>query len=252
MKRAHLLAGLLMCVTAALHGQSPEQMFQQGNQLYQQGRVAEALETYESILRNGYAGGELYYNLGNAYYKTGNIAKAILNYERALKIMPEDDDLRHNLQLANLMITDKIEPAPRLFVWDYWEGVKNAFSLQGITWITYLVFVMTIGSFAVVILARSYAVRKAGILSGVGTALLFAVLLVIFIVKVSDYRRSDEAVVTAGITTIKNSPDTKSSDAFVLHSGVKVQITDRVSEWIKIRLADGKVGWLESTAAENI
>ena len=54
------------------------------------------------------------------------------------------------------------------------------------------------------------------------------------------------------IVTIKNSPDAASSDAFVLHSGVKVQITDRVSSWVKIKIADGKVGWMEEKVLENI
>jgi SH3-like domain-containing protein len=69
---------------------------------------------------------------------------------------------------------------------------------------------------------------------------------------VSDIGRRDTAIVVAEITTIKNSPDAKSSDAFVLHGGVKIQITDTVSDWIKIRLADGKVGWMERSAAESI
>jgi SH3-like domain-containing protein len=43
-----------------------------------------------------------------------------------------------------------------------------------------------------------------------------------------------------------------SSDAFVLHGGVKVQITDRFSTWMKIRLADGKVGWMDGGTAEVI
>ena len=30
------------------------------------------------------------------------MGRAILNYERALRYIPGDDDLRHNLQLANL------------------------------------------------------------------------------------------------------------------------------------------------------
>jgi SH3-like domain-containing protein len=70
--------------------------------------------------------------------------------------------------------------------------------------------------------------------------------------KVGELTRSDEAVVTVAITTAKNSPDVQSSDAFVLHAGVKVRITDRVHGWINIRLADGKVGWVEEKAVELI
>ncbi|MBP1691769.1 MAG: hypothetical protein H6Q32_1121, partial [Bacteroidetes bacterium] len=68
----------------------------------------------------------------------------------------------------------------------------------------------------------------------------------------NDLNRQNEAVVTSNIVTVKNSPDEKSSDAFVLHGGVKVQIVDQLSSWIKVRLADGKVGWMESKETERI
>ena len=75
---------------------------------------------------------------------------------------------------------------------------------------------------------------------------------VILVGKATDLNSRTSAIVTAEITTVKNSPDAKSSDAFVLHGGVKVQITDSVSDWMKIRLVDGKVGWMEKGAAEII
>ena len=243
-----VLSGLVRFALA----QSPEQVFEQANQLYQQGKFADAAAAYETIVRNGYGNGELYYNLGNAYYRSGNVPRAILNYERALKLVPNDDDLRHNLQLANLLLTDKIEATPRLFVWDYWESVKAAFSIKTITWIAYAMYVAMIASLCMVVVARSYRGRKLSFLSSAVWAFLFVLFLIVFFGKVSDIRRQDAAIVVAEITTIKNSPDAKSSDAFVLHGGVKVQITDNVSDWIKIRLADNKVGWMERSAAESI
>ena len=73
-----------------------------------------------------------------------------------------------------------------------------------------------------------------------------------FFAKLSDVTRGDEAILQSAIVTVKNSPDAKSSDAFVLHGGVKVEIVDRIGEWAKIRLADGKVGWMEGNVAEVI
>ncbi len=252
MKRIVDAGVLLVLFACGAFGQSPEQLCEQANSLYQQGKVAEARDLYESIVQNGYVSGDIYYNLANAHYKTGNTARAILAYERARRLMPSDEDLRHNLQLATLMITDRIEPAPRLFVWDYWDGLKNMVSTRTATWLAYFVFVVLVLTVSVVVVARTYRLRKAGFLASVVTGLTLAVLLVVLLAKIADDRRTDEAIVLASITTIKNSPDSKSSDAFVLHAGVKIQIIDSVSDWVKIRLADGKVGWMEKTAAERI
>jgi tetratricopeptide (TPR) repeat protein len=241
-----------LILIGSARAESPEQFFDEANQAYQAGRFADAIQKYEAVLQAGSLSGEVFYNLGNAYYKSGNIAKAILNYERAMKLTPNDDDLRHNLQLANLNITDKIEPAPRLFVWDWWDKAKSAFSLNAITWLSYILYALTALSAIIAVLARSYAARRAGFLAGVVSVALFAMSVVIFFGTLDALRNSTAAIVTANITTVKNSPDAKSTDAFVLHSGVKVFITDKVNDWMKIRLADGKVGWMEQKAAEII
>ncbi len=245
-----LWLGLLLLIPALGLAQSPEQLYLQGNEAYQQGNQAKAIELYESVLQNGYVSGDLYYNLGNAYYRTGNLARAILNYERASRLMPADDDLKHNLQLANSLIIDKIEHAPRLFVWDWWDGLRNSFSVDTATWLAYAMFISVLVSVGMLFLLGSYRWRLISLWSlGV-----FSVLLLFFIVvlvsRITDSRRMDEAVVMTAIVTVKNSPDEKSSDAFVLHSGLKVQMMDRVGAWVQIRLSDGKVGWMPESGLE--
>jgi tetratricopeptide (TPR) repeat protein len=247
-----LLYSLVVLVSSPAIAETPEQFFDQGNQAYQSGKFAEAIQKYEAILQSGNMSGELYYNLGNSYYKSGDLARAVLYYERALKLTPNDDDLRHNLQLANLNIVDRIEPTPRLFLWDWWDAIKSSFSLNSITWLSYEFFVLMILSIVGILFAGSYAIRRISLFAGMASFVLLCVSLTIFVGKLNAINDRNTAIVIAHIATIKNSPDTKSSDAFVLHSGVKVSITDRVKEWFKIRLADGKVGWMEQKAAEII
>jgi len=252
MRSALVIVGLHLFAQMFLWAQDPEEVFARANGFYQQNKFAEAREAYESLVRNGYESGALYYNLGNAWYRTGNVAQAILSYERGVRLAPNDDDLQHNLQLANLMTTDRIEPAPRLFVWDYWDGFKGAFSATTILWTTYVFFLLLFASLNLFVVGRSYAVRKSAVIFAGSAGLLFFFFLVVCVNRISDLARDDQAIVVTEIAIVKNSPDAKSTDAFVLHSGVKVQITDRVSEWVKIRLADGKVGWMEGSAAEVI
>jgi tetratricopeptide (TPR) repeat protein len=233
-------------------GETPEQLFQQGNQMYQQERLEEARAAYESIVAMGYGSGELFYNLGNTYYRSGEIALAILSYERALRYIPQDEDLRHNLQLANLLITDRIEPTPRLFFLEFWDDLKNAISLQGTTWLAYLAYLLVFASLTLLFLARTYLLKRIGMMSAVVSLFLFATLLFLFAAKLADFTEENEAIVMEPVVTVKNSPDAGSSDAFVLHSGVKVEITDSVNEWIEIRLADGKIGWIVLSGVQRI
>jgi tetratricopeptide (TPR) repeat protein len=250
MKRLLLLIVLLRVVPAP--GQTADQMFVQANQGYQQGRYRDALALYLKLYDGGYGGATLLYNLGNACYKVGDVPHAILFYERARRLAPADDDLRHNLQLANLMLADRIEPAPRLFLVEWWDGVKASMSLDGMTLGVVLLFAVAMGGLSGMVLAATYRARRLWFLSALAGGVFTIVAAGLLWSRVEDLHRTDEAIVTEAITTIKNSPDAASSDAFVLHAGVKVQITDAVAGWMKIRIADGKVGWMEGKAAERI
>lgn len=252
MSRWALLLLLLCLRPAPGEAQTPAGLFREGNMLYQQGKIAEARERYEAVLARGLVSGELYYNLGNVHYRTGEIARAILYYERALRLMPQDDDLRNNLQVAHLAIMDRIDPIPRLFLWEWWDGIKGMVSLRNATWVMYTFYLLCCAAAALVFLVRTYRRRRVALVAGAGLAMLFALSVTLFVAKSTDTFRTDEAILLAPVATVKNSPDASSSDAFVLHSGVKVRITDTVGPWVKILLADGKVGWMERTGLEVI
>ena len=43
-----------------------------------------------------------------------------------------------------------------------------------------------------------------------------------------------------------------SDDVFTIHEGTKVSVLDEVDNWKKIKLADGKIGWLNANELKEL
>ena len=52
------------------------------------------------------------------------------------------------------------------------------------------------------------------------------------------------AIVFALKTAVNNAPTHSGDELFELHEGTKVIVLDAVDDWKKIKLADGKTGWI--------
>lgn len=68
-------------------------LIEQANKYYDESEYSLAVETYETIINNGFESDKLYYNLGNAYFKLNNLPMAIFYYEKAKKLNPYDADI---------------------------------------------------------------------------------------------------------------------------------------------------------------
>jgi tetratricopeptide (TPR) repeat protein len=87
-----------------------------GNTLHRkedyQGAAAETLQGLskaDSDLR-----ARAYYNLGNSFYRQGQFAEAIAAYKEALKLNPDDQDAKHNLELAQQQLEkQQLTPSPQ-------------------------------------------------------------------------------------------------------------------------------------------
>ena len=55
-----------------------------------------------------------------------------------------------------------------------------------------------------------------------------------------------EAIIFSEKSEVKNAPTLNSDKIFMLHEGTKVLVLDSVDNWKKIRIADGKIGWIIS------
>jgi len=247
-----LIAGFNALLVSAGWAQTMNDVFNRGNELYRAGKYQDAAKEYEHIINQGYSSAELYYNLGNAYYRNDQLARAILSYERAAQLHPSDPDITHNLKLVYLKTVDHIEPVPEMFFIQWMRTVGSLISPETVRLFFILSWVLLFGSLATMyFIVRPDILRVARIIFFVSfiSVVLWAVML-----GIQSFQETtrDKAIITAQIVTAKSSPDDKSVDAFVIHEGVKVKLTDIVSDWVKITLADGKVGWIPADQCERI
>ena len=226
--------------------QSEKEIFQLGNKQYQQGKYAEAIKSFEKIRSQNKVAAELYYNLGNAYYKSGDHVNAIVNYERALKLAPNDEDIIYNLHIANLKTIDKITTLPEFFITEWWHNVLYYFNSQ--IW-SYLVIASAfIFAIALVLfkISKSYFAKKGFFILSL---ISFSLMIVFFVLANTSVRMKTQdqfAIIYKSSIYVKSSPDEKSTDLFILHQGVKLKVVDEIGIWRRIRLADGKEGWIKN------
>ena len=72
-----------------------------GNALYMEGKYGPAVEYYQrSYSPDSLLTGRMLYNRGNALLRGGRAKEAIESYIQALEYLPDDEDARHNLELA--------------------------------------------------------------------------------------------------------------------------------------------------------
>ena len=229
-----------------------DEFMAQGGEYFRNGEYEKAIATYEKILNDDYEGAVLYYNLANSYYRIGKLGYAILNYERALKLSPNDEDTKHNLAFANLSTIDRIQPLPKFFIFDIWETILGFFSVKGWSYAVYFIYILLLLIIAFYFFAKTILQQKVILFSGLGVLILLALTISLLVVKVNRETTEKNGVIIVQSVTVKTSPDLNSTDTFVIHEGLKVRLEDRLDDWTKIRLADGKIGWLLTENVEKI
>lgn len=220
--------------------------------LYLAKKYKEAIAGYEAILTNEHSA-EVYYNLGNAYFRTGNNTRAIIAYERALRLAPWNEDIRHNLKIANDKTTDKIIARPKVFFLEWIDSLADITDMDGWARASLWCLGIAVLMAAIYFFVRHVGLRKVGF---VGLCLfIIAFIATTLLAWHQDGRQTSRhsAVVTAPYVLIKKSPSNGSSDLFMLHEGTKIDILDGdLMDWKEIRVPDGRKGWIEASKVEEI
>lgn len=233
-----------LCIFLTTNAQSPQQVFNKANSLYQNHSYDSAANLYKSLIDHGYKNTSLYYNAGNANYKAGHWGYAVYYFEKALQQSPGNEAIENNLQLARVKATDKIDQIPTLFFINWWHYFLNMHKPNG--WI--------IGSIVflwILVFILGWKILKPPLPKPMKWAAIVAtVLFCIYLAGAAGswYQTTNHsyAIIVEGTESIRSAPDTNSGIILEAHEGLKVKLLDSLEGWKKIRLTNGTEGWIRS------
>ena len=235
-----------------IHGASQNaELFEKGKEAYKDGEYQEAVDSWTEVLNSGNHSSALYYNLGNAHYRLNQIGPSIYFYEKALQLDPGDTDIKNNLAFAENARIDIIEPLPKTIFSRWYEQGSKLLTYEG--WAVGAVILSSLAVLLFLLYYFSTSERKKRLLfvsSMISGAMMLFFVVMAFMLY-SDAVKDRPAIVFAESTEVRNEPTLQGEAIFILHEGTKVQVLDDDGDWLRIRLVDGKDGWiLESDLRE--
>ena len=227
-------------------------IFDEANTLYNEGKYAEAIDKYTSILESDVHSAELYFNLGNAYYKLSNVAPSIYFYEKALQLEPNDVDIKNNLAFAKNMTIDAIDVIPETGVSKLIKNTTNIMSFDVWAKVSVGLVVCFVLLFLFYYFSYSTLKKRLSFIGSMAALLLVFISLAFAFHKYNLDKNDQPAIVFVQESKVKSEPNTRSEEAFRLHEGTKVQVLDTVKNWKKIKLPDGKTGWIPENDIKSL
>ncbi|TXD95604.1 tetratricopeptide repeat protein [Gillisia hiemivivida] len=240
---------LLLLICAPMMGQN-KALFEKANTAYNAGNYPEAVSRYTEVLKNGEESAELYFNLGNAHYKLNHIAESVYNYEKALLLDPADQTIKNNLEFASNMVLDDIKVVPKSGLSNFITNAISIFSFNGWAWIAIL------GSaiFSILFLLYYFSIAskwKRVFFTVAITAVVISFISLIFgFYMKNDTQNREFAIVFAEEVPVRNEPNLRGNELFMLHEGTKVQILNTFQDWVQLELANGSTGWMDKSSVK--
>lgn len=234
-------------------GNEASRIYAEANTAYNQGRYEQALEGYKQLVKAGFNGGGLYYNLGNTYLRLKDRGHAVLYYEKARRVIPRDAALRANLALA-LEGVDEGRPG-----WLH-ETYRSAVALASLNQLALFgaicFFLLMIALCCTFLYQAHHSRRPAGkfrswwsgflVFTGVLTVMSWTVTFLTYL----DQRQIQAVAVKPGAAYFETLPD--AAVAFRVVPGFRMRVLKREGDWSYIERRDGRRGWVRQDCYEEI
>jgi tetratricopeptide (TPR) repeat protein len=224
--------------------ETPAGLFAEGNSEYHKGNYATAEQFYSRLLSLGADTGSVYYNLGNACFKQKKLGEAIYYWEKARRKLPGDRDIRDNLELASLMIVDRIETQPDPLPVRLLSKVPALFTIRQESLLALVLFIAANLLFSIFLLRRNSRSSLHALIASLAVAFAFVVFGCSLSWKIYQKQFRRDAVVVEQRADVRSGPGPENITVFTVHEGIQVRLHESTNGWHQISLPNGWSGWV--------
>jgi tetratricopeptide (TPR) repeat protein len=218
--------------------------FKKGEAAYRSGDFQLAEQYYLQIPSSGIEDAAAYYNLGNACFKQKRMGDAIYYWEKALQLSPDDRETRENLELANLLLVDRIEapsdPLPLKILGEF----TGFLTIPQECTLLLALFALANALFFIYLRVSSSRAAFRALLGCLAAGLLFLIFASSLSWKLYHNSNNKEGIVVEQKVDVRSGPGSENVTVFTLHEGFKVRVHQSGNGWHQISLPNGWNGWL--------
>ncbi|MCU0480258.1 MAG: hypothetical protein MUE54_03500 [Anaerolineae bacterium] len=249
MRRLYAILLLITLICTGLTAQGQTRYEDEAEEAYRQGDFIRAIEMYETFLadRNrGFPTYTTYFNLGQAYSQIGNFGRALVNYHRAQYFAPRDAQILERIATIRAIRPDLYVEETGIL--EQLAQVTTFFATWELTFLAIVVWSFMWGLAILVWKNPTFIKRRLLML-----VILFTVLitgLTLNRVYIETYRPL--AIVTQTQTDVLSGAGLDYFMMFRLSTGAEIRVMEIRGIWAKIRLFDGREGWVRVNSISQV
>lgn len=243
------ILSLALALISAAGAVTPEALsrankaFQLANAAYEKSDFTQAAELYRRAIDEGVADSRLYFDYANCLFRQNQPGMAILYYEKARKLDPNDPDIAYNLRFVNAQIQDKVPAPEENALTKALAFAHGAFSINEGLWIALGLFTF-LGLAAILCLYAGSATRTALAVLMVTAGLALLALIPSVALKIKDQEIQRYAIVLKPAIEMFSGPGETFQVLTQVHEGTRFEIVESRGEWLSVKLANGKGGYV--------
>lgn len=243
-----LLSILVMVPLLSYAADGDEEQFQNGNQLYEEGKYPEALAVYLELEKT-MPHWMLFYNMGNCYYKLGNYVSAKIYYLRAQRLKPFDPAIEKNIGIVDMHFADKIEEEGPDFLSKVALRIESALHLN----IVSIALLASVALFNFYLFMLIFKGRSRFRLYAVSFSIIIVMLICVYhIYRTDKQSRRDVAVIVDPGSRLRSGPGENNTVLFKVNPGLKVRVVEKSRGWVQVSASSQVAGWIEEERLERI